>query len=66
MCLIKHRLCSGILEMGIALDCLGGRTRSFQTYESNVVFALRFMVDCGISGGNWVELRAWAIYATWH
>ena len=28
------------------------------TYESNVVFALRFMVDCSLGGGNWVEVPA--------
>lgn len=28
------------------------------TYESNVLFALRFMIDCNIVGGNWIELPA--------
>ena len=27
------------------------------TYESNVVYALRFMIDCSVVGGNWVELQ---------
>ena len=35
-----------------------GISRGFMTYESNVVFALRFMIDCGVSGGNWVQLPA--------
>lgn len=26
------------------------------TYESNVLFALRFMIDCNIVGGNWIEV----------
>lgn len=26
-----------------------------QTYESNVPFVLRFMIDCNISGADWVE-----------
>ena len=33
-------------------------TRVFPTYESNVLFVLRFMVDCDVVGGNWVELPA--------
>ena len=33
-------------------------SRSFTTYESNVLFALRFMIDHEVVGGNWVELPA--------
>ncbi|XP_062102921.1 DNA polymerase delta catalytic subunit-like [Humulus lupulus] len=32
--------------------------KSFMTYESNVLFALRFMIDCNIVGGNWIEVPA--------
>lgn len=32
--------------------------KSFITYESNVLFALRFMIDCNIVGGNWIEIPA--------
>ena len=32
--------------------------RSFMTYESNVLFALRFMIDCNVVGGNWIEVPA--------
>ena len=31
---------------------------AFITYESHVLFALRFMVDCNVVGGGWVELPA--------
>ncbi|KAK9110336.1 hypothetical protein Sjap_018396 [Stephania japonica] len=48
--------CRGILERGIHVDGLG--MRSFTTYESNVLFALRFMIDCDIVGGNWIEVPA--------
>ncbi|CAN1169464.1 DNA polymerase delta catalytic subunit [Linum perenne] len=48
--------CRGILDKGIHIDGIG--TKSFMTYESNVVFTLRFMVDCGIVGGNWIEVPA--------
>lgn len=46
--------CAGILERGITVDGFG--SRCFTTYESNVLFALRFMIDCDIVGGNWIEL----------
>ncbi|MCI03934.1 DNA polymerase delta catalytic subunit, partial [Trifolium medium] len=46
--------CRGILDRGIQLDGLG--MKSFMTYESNVLFALRFMIDCNIVGGNWIEI----------
>ncbi|KAK8542673.1 hypothetical protein V6N13_136771 [Hibiscus sabdariffa] len=45
--------CRGILDRGIQIDGLG--MKSFMTYESNVLFALRFMIDCNIVGGNWIE-----------
>jgi DNA polymerase delta subunit 1 len=46
----------GILERGITIEGLG--SKSFLTYESNILFALRFMIDCNIVGGNWIELPA--------
>ncbi|XP_004502958.1 DNA polymerase delta catalytic subunit [Cicer arietinum] len=48
--------CRGILDRGIQLDGLG--MKNFMTYESNVLFALRFMIDCNIVGGNWIEIPA--------
>ncbi|RZC54248.1 hypothetical protein C5167_013107 [Papaver somniferum] len=48
--------CRSILEKGIHIDGLG--SKNFITYESNVLFALRFMIDCNIIGGNWIELPA--------
>ncbi|GBG84624.1 hypothetical protein CBR_g38906 [Chara braunii] len=46
--------CRDILERGIQISGLG--YQSFTTFESNVLFALRFMIDCNIGGGSWVEL----------
>ena len=43
------------MEVGIYIDSLG-QSRSFASYESNVLYALRFMIDCDIAGGGWVEL----------
>ena len=48
-----------MLETGFHLDSLQ-RAQSFTTYESHVLFALRFMIDCNISGGNWLELKSGA------
>ena len=47
---------AGILDRGIQIDGLG--MKSFMTYESNVLFALRFMIDCNVVGGNWIEVPA--------
>lgn len=45
-----------MFEQGISLRWLNGQYYRSTTYESNVVYALRFMIDCGVVGGNWVEL----------
>lgn len=52
----------GILERGILIEGLG--QKCFLTYESNVLFALRFMIDRDIVGGNWIELAAGTFYDT--
>lgn len=54
-----HQLCvpTGILEQGVYIESLN-MSRGFTTYESNVLFALRFMIDHDVVGGNWVELPA--------
>jgi len=38
------------------LNIPGYGIRSYQTYESNVPYILRFMIDKEIQGCNWVEL----------
>ncbi|URD93395.1 DNA polymerase [Musa troglodytarum] len=48
--------CRGILERGITIEGLG--SKNFLTYESNILFALRFMIDSHIVGGNWIEISA--------
>jgi DNA polymerase delta subunit 1 len=42
-----------ILERGINIPGVG--YQQFNTFESNVLFILRFMIDCNIVGGNWLE-----------
>ena len=59
---LKSCFSTGILERGLSIDGLG--QKCFLTYESNVLFALRFMVDCDIVGGNWIELKAGLYYDT--
>nr|BAE48221.1 DNA polymerase delta subunit [Chlorella sorokiniana] len=48
--------CRSLFEAGISLKWLNGQWFRSTTYESNVLYALRFMIDCGVVGGNWVEL----------
>ena len=45
----------GMVEAGLAVN---GRYLGHTTYESNVLYPLRFMVDKGVVGGNWVALPA--------
>lgn len=49
--------CRGILEKGLFVPNFGKQI-AFPTFESNVLFVLRFMIDRGIVGGNWIELPA--------
>ena len=48
-----------ILEGGIVIPgCGGGQQIPCQTFESNVPFLLRFMIDKEISGMNWLTVPA--------
>jgi DNA polymerase elongation subunit (family B) len=61
------RICTGVpgfigplrqlLETGVRLPQLG-TSRKFPTYESNIMFVLRAMIDKNIVGSNWLELPA--------
>lgn len=48
----------GILERGFKAEPYP--ERGYQTYESNVPFVLRYMIDNSIVGCNWIELNAGA------
>lgn len=46
----------GVLEKGFSVQGIrDGAFTTYPTFESNVVFPLRFMVDCAVVGGNWIE-----------
>jgi DNA polymerase delta subunit 1 len=45
----------GIVERGFALTGNRGFFNATTSYETNVPFALRFMIDRGIMGGGWVQ-----------
>ena len=47
-----------MFELGLSLKWLPNQYFRSTTYESNVLYALRFMIDCSVVGGNWVELPA--------
>lgn len=47
-----------IFDDGITLPNHSGSVFRCQTYESNVPFVLRFLIDNNISGADWIELPA--------
>jgi DNA polymerase delta subunit 1 len=47
-----------ILESGLLVKALGATSLIYQTYESNVAYILRFMVDMGIGGASWLKMPA--------
>jgi hypothetical protein len=47
--------CAGLLEDGVDLGSLGLQRMSFDTFESNVLFVLRYMIDAAVVGGCWVS-----------
>lgn len=55
---LAFALYAAIFEQGITLKWLNSLSYRSTTYESNVIYALRFMIDCSVVGGNWVELPA--------
>jgi DNA polymerase delta subunit 1 len=44
-----------MIERGLMVN---GSYLPSETYESSVLYALRFMIDCNIVGCNWIELPA--------
>ncbi len=46
--------CRAILEGSFALPNYGDR--QYQTFESNIPFVLRFMIDRGILGASWIQI----------
>lgn len=38
--------------------CNNGKMQHFNTYESNIPYILRFMIDTNLSGVSWIELPA--------
>ena len=47
-----------MLEEGIKVYPYWTNIRPFNTYESNVLFPLRFLVDCNVGGSNWITIPA--------
>eukprot|EP01133_Synstelium_polycarpum_P003579 gene3579-4095_t len=50
--------CREILETGKGFTIPRQPMRGYQTYESNIPFALRFLIDKTIPGCSWIELPA--------
>ena len=45
---------AALFEQGIRLN--QHQASHMQTFESNILYSLRFMIDCDIKGGQWVHL----------
>ncbi|KAI9018763.1 DNA polymerase family B-domain-containing protein [Phycomyces nitens] len=50
---IKRKVEEGVQVPGLDVPCIADTT-----YESNLGYLLRFMIDCQMSGCNWIELPA--------
>lgn len=48
----------GLLGQGVSCDLIWDGLRCFQTYESNIIFPLRYLVDNNIGGSNWITIPA--------
>lgn len=50
--------CKTKIEGGVTVPGLNRPCQADTTFESNLSYALRFMIDCKVSGCNWIELPA--------
>jgi DNA polymerase delta subunit 1 len=46
------------IEQGVFVAGLGRPCQADTTFESNLAYILRFMIDCKVPGSNWIELPA--------
>ncbi|CAO3683082.1 unnamed protein product [Umbelopsis vinacea] len=46
------------LESGLSVPGYDKPVVADMTYESNLAYLLRFMIDCKVTGSNWIELPA--------
>lgn len=44
------------IEQGVTIPYYERAIRNDTTYESNLAYLLRFMIDCKVTGSNWIEL----------
>lgn len=54
--------CRMKIETGIRVQGLNNICQSDTTFESNLSYILRFMIDCKVPGSNWIELppKTWS------
>lgn len=50
--------CRTRVESGFSIPGLNYPCQSDTTFESNLSYIMRFMIDCKVSGSNWIELPA--------
>ncbi|KAI8977005.1 DNA polymerase family B-domain-containing protein [Mycotypha africana] len=50
--------CKNAVENGFRIEGLDRPCQSDTTFESNLGYVLRFMIDCKVTGSNWIEIPA--------
>ena len=50
--------CKARIENGVSVAGLDRPCQANTTFESNLNFIMRFMIDCKVQGSNWIELPA--------
>ncbi|OBZ82248.1 DNA polymerase delta catalytic subunit [Choanephora cucurbitarum] len=50
--------CKNKIEEGVIVSGLSRPCQSDTSFESNMQYVLRFMIDCKVLGANWIELPA--------
>ncbi|KAI8637673.1 DNA polymerase family B-domain-containing protein [Parasitella parasitica] len=50
--------CKNKIEQGLYISDFDRPCQSDTTFESNLGYVLRFMIDCKVPGSNWIELPA--------
>ena len=55
-----------LVAQGVECAAIWDGSMHFATYESNVIFPLRFLVDTGAGGCNWLSLHGAALHPAQH
>ena len=49
--------CKNVLERGMDVETANGRShKNFNSFESNIDYEIRYMVDCKVRGASWITI----------